>query len=307
MSGSLPARLARAALCLVLAVALALPRGSWAFGPFEKNHPLVEEGIIAYEQGRYEDALRAFDEAKKELPHSAALEFNRGNALYKLGRIEEAKAAYHRVIEADQTELRQKDYYNLGNAWARLGNTKEAITAYRKALTLDPRDEQARHNLEVVLRKLPPPPQSKPDGGTDGGSDGGQDGGRPDAGRDGGMDGGQDGGDGGTDGGRGDGGQGDGGQGDGGQESEWGEGREDGGQTGERPEDSPDGGGQEGELPDGGIQEIEDASLDGGTEADISKRDAERLLDSMKQGEKNLQLWRFQQKRKKRRPHEKDW
>jgi hypothetical protein len=40
---------------------------------------------------------------------------------------------------------------------------------------------------------------------------------------------------------------------------------------------------------------------------DIDRQEAERLLDAMKQNEKNLQLWRFQQKKKQRKPNEKDW
>ena len=53
--------------------------------------------------------------------------------------------------------LRERDLYNMGNALAEMGDTKGAIDAYRKALVLEPRDEAARHNLEVLLRKLPPP------------------------------------------------------------------------------------------------------------------------------------------------------
>jgi hypothetical protein len=41
-------------------------------------------------------------------------------------------------------------------------------------------------------------------------------------------------------------------------------------------------------------------------EAKLSKEEAERMLDSMKQNEKNLQLWKFQQ-RKPRKQNEKDW
>lgn len=324
-------RLLRAALCFTLAVGLAFPPSTWALGPFEKNHPQVEKGIDAYSQGRYEDALAAFEAAKKELPQSAAVEFDRGNALAKLGRLDEAREAFHKVSELDRGELRSKDLYNLGNVWAQLGNEKEAIAAYRKALTLDPTDVQARHNLEVLLRKVPPPKQQKgPDGGTpdagqDAGPDAGKpdsgqpDGGKPDGGPDGGRDGGQDGGsdagsdagmDGGADAGRGgDGGQGDGGQGDAGSDAgqqQPSKQQGDGGQPDEQDQTKPDGG-SNGEGKDAGVDEAEEVDLDGGTPAWLNKKDAERLLDSMKQNEKNLQLWRFQQKKRPRKPNEKDW
>jgi hypothetical protein len=299
---------------LLLWLLLASP--AWALGPFEKNHPLVEQGMAAYGKGDFEGALKKFEEAKKELPRSAAVEFDRANALFKLGRLEEAKDAYQRVTELDPGELKGPDYYNLGNVWASLGKDKEAIAAYRKALTLNHRDAMARHHLEVILRKLPPP---KKDGAQDGGTPdaGTPDGGRPDAGQDAGTpdagpqdagssDGGQDGG---QDGGRSDAGP-DGGQ-DGGGSPNPGEdgGRDgggDGGQQKEGQEQPGDAGQGQPQVADGGTGD--GGSTDGGasSEAQLNKQDAEKHLDSMKNNEKNLQLWRFQQK-KPRKPNDQDW
>ena len=285
---------ARAAIAVGMSALLAFGPQAFALGPLQRNHPVVERGLKAYEDGRYDQALQAFDEAKKELPSSAALEFNRGNALYKLGRKDEAKEAYRRVAETERGDLKEKDYYNLGNTWAELGSAKEAIGAYRKALTLDPRDADARHNLEVVLRNLPPP-QSKPDAGTSGPPDAGP----PDAGdggssADGGGDGGADAGDAGMDGGQSPGG-GDGGRGDGGTDA------------GQSQQQSPQGEQQDGGA-NAGDEQAEEGGLDAGFagEAKLSKEEAERMLDSMKQNEKNLQLWKFQQ-RKPRKQNEKDW
>ncbi len=328
----------RVGLWLVLALGLVLPSGARAAGLLEKEHPLIQKGREAYTAGRYEDALSAFEEAKKERPNDPAVEFNRGDALMKLGRYDEAQKAFQSVAETqNQPELRQKATYNLGNVHAMTGNTREALKAYRRALTLDPSDAQARHNYEVLLRNLPPPQKGSPDGGTDGGQDGGQDGGRPDggpdagqqdggtpdagqdggtdggmdAGQDGGMDGGQQDG-GGQDAGQPDGGQGDAGQGDGGQE----DGGADGGQGDGGQQDGGEGDGGQG---DGGSSEEEGSESDGGTEGEaesldagisqeeIDRQEAERLLDAMKQNEKNLQLWRFQQKKRPRNPNEKDW
>jgi len=313
---------------VVLVVGLALPSPAWAAGLLEVDHPLVAEGRAAYEAGKYEDALAAFEAAKKERPDDAAVEFNRAVALAQLGRVAEAKSAFQRVAESNKPELQQKAWYNLGNVHAGMSERKEALQSYRRALKLDPNDALARHNYEVVLRNLPPPqpPQSGPDGGTDGGSGG--DGGRPDAGPDGGqkgdggspVDGGTDGGDGGSDAGSGadggsDGGS-DGGGGDGGSDAgsdgggQQGEGQADGGSDAGTDAGSGEG---EGEGTDGGAdggsesEEQTEYEVDAGmSPEDIDRQEAERLLDAMKQNEKNLQLWRFQQK-KQRKPNEKDW
>jgi tetratricopeptide (TPR) repeat protein len=304
----------------VLLLAL-LPAAALAAGPLEKNHPLVAEGMQAFEKGDYEAALGAFDRAKAALPDNALVEFNRGAALHKLGRNEEARSALMRAADLDpKHELTGPIHYNLGNAWAATGNKKEAIAEYRKALRADPSDQLSRHNMEVLLRDIQRQQQNqgqdggtpdagaggdagRPDAGTDGGKpqDGGRpedggnkpDGGTPDGGGDGGSDGGQSGGDGG----QGDGGQGDGGTGKKDQQGDGGQGQgADGGKT--------DGG----QSLDAGQEPQEDAEaaevMDGGSS--MSKKDAEKLLDSMKNSEKNLQLWRFQQKRQKK-PNGKDW
>ncbi len=290
-------------VCALMLSGMGSPGFATVLGVLEKNHPIVEQGRKAYEKGDYEEALRQFDAAKKDLPGSASLDFNRGNALFKLGRMEEANQAYHRALETERSDLKEKDYYNLGNVWAQMGNVKEAVAAYRKALTLDPKDEEARHNLEVVLREQRPPP----DGGTPKGTDGGTDGGSPDGGRDGGS---SDGGSGrGSSRGNQDGGQ-DGGGGDDGGSSG------DGGAGPQEPTRSnrPDGGTPPNEAdagivaPDSGVEEPEEPPPDGGSTEGfrLNKQDAERLLDSIKRDEKNLQLWKFQQK-KPRRESDKDW
>ena len=58
---------------------------------------------------------------------------------------------------------------------------------------------------------------------------------------------------------------------------------------------------------DAGMSEGELGGMDAGTPQDLSEQDAAKLLDSMKRNEKNLQLWRFQQRKKPRNPDEKDW
>ena len=53
--------------------------------------------------------------------------------------------------------------YNRGNALARAGRLQEAIKAYDTALARDPANRDARHNRDLVakaLQKQPPPPQS---------------------------------------------------------------------------------------------------------------------------------------------------
>lgn len=319
-------RSSRAALC-GLCIGVLLPGPAWALGLLEKADPTVERGNQAYREGHYEEALQAYEEAAKEKPDSAPLQFDRGNALLKLGKKDEARDAYERALSGADQELKARDYYNLGNALAELGQDPAAARAYRKALALDPRDPNARHNLEVVLSRKDrkPPPQSAPDGGkgNDGGSpDAGPDGGQGDAGLDGGPprgpDGGADGGTGndggspdgggGGDGGSPDGGRSDGGgPGDGGSPSDGGH-PADGGQGGGQGQGGADGGGEDGGAPE--PEQMASAGKDGGADdarrRPIDKQEAERILDAMRRNEKNLQLWKFKPKNAVKRPNDVD-
>jgi len=316
----------RSGRALALFVVLGTAARVEASGPFEKNHPEVARGTEAWDAQKFDEALTHYDAALKEKPADARVQYNRGLALHKLNRNDEAKQALQSALELDRSgELAGKIHYNLGNVAAAMGDKKLAVQEYRQALRKNPDDELARHNLEVLLKNLPPEQNQGKDGGTP--DAGGHDGGRPDAGEDGGVndggadagrpDGGRpDGGDGdaglsdggadaGADGGQspGDGGQGDGGSGDGGQGDQ-----DKPGDAGASQQDQPGDGGSDGgsESQDGGVSESQEAKLeDGGV--DVSKQDAEKLLDSMKATEKNLQLWRFKQKSPKSDPHGKDW
>ncbi|MFO0594279.1 MAG: VWA domain-containing protein [Myxococcaceae bacterium] len=309
---------------VVLAVALFGGSDARAAGPFERNDPEVEAGTQAYDAQKFDEALEKYDAAAKQKPSDPRIQYNRGLALYKLNRNEEAAQAFQSALDLDRKgELAGNIHYNLGNVYAAQGDKQKAIAEYRAALRKNPDDPLARHNLEVLLKNLPPK-QSKggdagadggghdggsPDAGQDGGpNDAGSDAGRPDGGKpdggdgdagasDAGMDAGVDGGQNGGDGGQGDGGRGDGGEGQ--QDKKGDAGQSDDSQHGDA---GSDGGIEE---ADAGMEQPQPMLPDGG--ADPSKKDAEKLLDSMKSSEKNLQLWRFKQKTPRSDPRGKDW
>ncbi|MHB8416517.1 MAG: tetratricopeptide repeat protein [Myxococcales bacterium] len=263
-------------------------------GLFDQPDPGVEAANRAYAKGEYDKALRGYEDAQLRLPQDPRLAYDRGNALYKLGRRDEARAAYQTALGAREGSLETQDWFNLGNALWDLGKKDEAAQAYQRALLLDPSFDDARHNLELLLQ--PPPPQ---------------DGGSPDAGGDGGQ------GDGGgksnsPDGGQGDAGGGDGGSSDGGGQ---GQSRQQGGEDG-GPQDA----GEQQQPPqgqDGGAQPQPMAQRDGGAgdehnpkEANaqpLDEQQSQQLLDALRQREKNFQLWKFRLKHQRTQDVEKDW
>ncbi len=259
-------------------------------GLFDRPDPSVEAANQAYAKGEYDKALRGYEDAQIRIPDDPRLAYDRGNALYKLGRRDEARQAYLTALGAREDSLKTQDWFNLGNALWDLGKKDEAAQAYQRALMLDPTFDDARHNLELLLQ--PPPPQ---------------DGGSPDAGSDGGQ------GDGGRQPSSPDGGQGDGGASDGGGQGQ-----------------SQQQGGQDGGQGDGGEQQLQPQDQDGGAQpqpqmADrdagvgdehderqaqaqpLNEQQAQQLLDALRQREKNFQLWKFRIKHQRTQEVEKDW
>ncbi|MGD8801949.1 MAG: VWA domain-containing protein [Gammaproteobacteria bacterium] len=68
-------------------------------------------------------------------------------AHYRAGNYEQSNA----LLEAPDSS---NDYYNKGNVLAKLGSYQQAIAAYDQALTLDPDNEDARYNRDLVAKAL---------------------------------------------------------------------------------------------------------------------------------------------------------
>ncbi|NOX37134.1 MAG: tetratricopeptide repeat protein [Calditrichaeota bacterium] len=114
----------------------------------------VKKGKEAFEAGQWDEALNYFQDALLDAPQDPRLHFNVGDALYKKQRYEEALQAFEKALNTRDPRLQQQVYYNMGNTYYFLNRYEEAINAYKKALELDPSDQDAKHNLELVRAKL---------------------------------------------------------------------------------------------------------------------------------------------------------
>ena len=75
--------------------------------------------------------------------------------------------------------LQANGWYNAGNALFDMGNYRDSVQAYIQALRLNPADRDAKHNLELSLKKIQeqqqqPPGQGQQDQSTEGKSGGEQ-------------------------------------------------------------------------------------------------------------------------------------
>jgi Ca-activated chloride channel family protein len=112
------------------------------------------QGNKLYHQGKYDEALSAYQEAQAEQPDLAELHYNVGNTLHRKEDYQEAAAETLQGLSKADPDLRARAYYNLGNSFYRQGQFPEAIAAYKEALKLNPDDQDAKHNLELAQQQL---------------------------------------------------------------------------------------------------------------------------------------------------------
>jgi Ca-activated chloride channel homolog len=268
------------------------------FSPLQAEESNVREGNEALTAGDPAAALSRYDAAERALGSHAEIDYDRGNALYRLGRMAEARDAWRRALERDRGALSSRALQNLGNGLDAIGDRDGAVAALREALVRDPGNDDARYNLEVMLRKKASGKGAPRDPGP-GGARGKEDappkegssrpqGGAPDPARDG-------------------------KQGQSGAPKGAGNGprapeRRDGGRReGERgtgPEESAGGRDDAGE---GGAKAEGRAGEEPGQPGAAARQDGERLLDALRARERDAPLWSPLRREARRRDVAKDW
>jgi len=77
--------------------------------------------------------------------------FGRANEAYRAGRYDEAVKMYEQVLE--QHSASAAIYFNLGNSYYRTGKLAPAVLAFERAYRLDPGDTDIKHNLRLLNLK----------------------------------------------------------------------------------------------------------------------------------------------------------
>jgi Ca-activated chloride channel homolog len=115
---------------------------------------LTSAGKKAYAEGNDPKALASFGKAAAARPDDIRARYNLADALYKNGKLEEAKAIYEALAADPRSPLAAEARYNLGNTLFQKKDYGGAARAYRDALRMTPGDADTRRNLELSLRAL---------------------------------------------------------------------------------------------------------------------------------------------------------
>jgi tetratricopeptide (TPR) repeat protein len=113
--------------------------------PSKRSEVVKNIALIYQQQGRNEEALKAYDEAQAQNPSDIALMLNKANLYYTLGQPDKFKELMNQASEIDPNNPDLQ--YNIGVISSEQGNIQEARVAYRKTLEIDPTYINAILNL----------------------------------------------------------------------------------------------------------------------------------------------------------------
>ncbi|MDO9263058.1 MAG: tetratricopeptide repeat protein [Desulfosalsimonadaceae bacterium] len=162
-------------LLIILIVSVTMTGPAVVFA--ESPAGLVEKGNAAYNAGNYDEALSAYDQAAKEMPADAWIEFNKGAAFFRKGDLDKAKDAWEKAaLGATEIPLEAESLYNLGTLeFSKVTQTQAAdpeaaleagdrsVRYYHQAKDLldnSPKDrnnpliQEASENIELVRRTM---------------------------------------------------------------------------------------------------------------------------------------------------------
>ena len=140
-------------------------RGSWYFkiplvlaavltagSGFSDVGSSMREGNSLYEEERYEEALKSYQEALVVEPDNPKIHYNIGRVFYQLEDLEETLSEFQLGLLAKEKGLQAWSLYNMGNTYFRGNQLDAAIEAYQHSLIMNPADVETKQNLEFCLK-----------------------------------------------------------------------------------------------------------------------------------------------------------
>ncbi len=159
-------RIALPMLCLIILSMIAAPSEVLGESVAAKN----KRGNRLFEEGKFQEAERAYLDAQAESPDRPELLYNLGNSLIKQKKYQQGVQSLRQAGKKSSRELQANSWYNMGNAFFDKGEFKEAADAYIQSLKMRPADHDAKYNLELALRNLQQQQQKKQGASKDSGN-----------------------------------------------------------------------------------------------------------------------------------------
>jgi Ca-activated chloride channel family protein len=122
-----------------------------------------DKGKKAYEEGQYDEARVYYEHVLKNRKKDDGAQYGLGVTAYQQKDMETAARALNNAMNSDDKSLASKAMYNLGNMFRDQQKMEESLALYRKAIELDPTDEDAKVNYELLKQVLQQQEQQQQD------------------------------------------------------------------------------------------------------------------------------------------------
>ena len=113
-----------------------------------------DKGKSAYNDQRYGDAKIYYQDILSKRKNDNAAKFGLGVTAYKQKDIENALSSLNAAKNSEDSKLASKAYYNLGNMLREQNKMDESLAFYKKAIELDPSDQDAKINFELLKQAI---------------------------------------------------------------------------------------------------------------------------------------------------------
>lgn len=154
-----PTGAATAVGALMLVLSLAAPARADVRSQVRDGNRLVRKGDL-------EGAAKQFESAEIDDPDNPMLAYNLGTVATLRGQDEEALKYFDRAQSLTRDPaLQARIAYNAGYALFHMGKTQDAVEKFKQSLRLNPRDMDAKYNIEYIRSgKKPKASAQKPSG-----------------------------------------------------------------------------------------------------------------------------------------------
>ncbi|MBR4837591.1 MAG: tetratricopeptide repeat protein, partial [Bacteroidales bacterium] len=120
----------------------------------QTKESMIRHGNRNFKNGQYSEAEKDY-KASLDKKYNDKAQFNLGDAYYQQKNYEEAARSFQSVADRNVPKNLEADaYYNLGNSMMEQQKYAEAFDAFKNCLKNNPKDEDARYNLEYARQKM---------------------------------------------------------------------------------------------------------------------------------------------------------
>jgi Ca-activated chloride channel family protein len=132
---------------LILCAALILVSVAWSDVGSD-----MRRGNYLERKGEYDAALESYQKALVQEPDNPKIHYNIGRVLYRMGKYDEAVSEFQLGFLERDHMFQSNVFYNIGNSQFKKGQLEASIDAYKMSLLANPKDLQAKQNLEFCLK-----------------------------------------------------------------------------------------------------------------------------------------------------------